>query len=136
MAQMNQTKSKLQLDPFAQIAAVENGLPANILHSISKQMCISTTELVTLLGFSRATIGRKLEANGKLNLNQSEIVNWVLNLSDFVDLGEATYPWIYEFLQTKSNALAQRTPASLIGTDLGRQLVFSLVQKMESGAYA
>ena len=132
-------------DPQARIAVIRHGIPASMISSLSGRMGMSKETLLSSLGLSRATIGRKEKDAALLSKDESERVLGVDTLIGMVQAmveqsgnpaGFNAARWVSEWLTKPLPALAGETPASYMDTFEGQKLVAELLAMSQSGAYA
>lgn len=130
---------------MARIDLVREGVPANILDYLPRWLGLSRERLLTMLGLPRATIDRKLREHRVLSQDESERVLGLIRLFSMVErmMEESSQiqkfdsgRWLGSWLDRPNPALGGRRPGSLIDTVEGRDLVGTLVSRMQSGAYS
>jgi len=132
-------------DPVERIAIVKNGLPADVLPAIARDLGYSREKLYRTIGVARATVERKVRQRKALTSDESErtlgIVQLVSQVARMVD--ESGSPegfdaarWVAEWLDQPLAALGGRRPGEFMDTAEGRTIVSKLVAQMQSAAYA
>lgn len=98
-----------------------------------------------MVGLAPSTMLRKVATRTKLNVNQSERVLGLARLIGQVEAvvggsrrrhGFHAAMWVAQWLNVPQPSLADWRPRDLMDTDVGRQLVFSAVARMQSGVYS
>lgn len=133
-----------RLPPPEKIAAIRRGVPAKQLGVLSSVMNISKEALITILGLSRASVGRKVSNDQPLSQDESERVLGVQALIGQVqamveESGDPTgfdaARWVSGWLHAPLPALGGSTPASYMDTVEGQKFVANLLATVQSGAY-
>ncbi|WP_348756910.1 antitoxin Xre-like helix-turn-helix domain-containing protein [uncultured Aquincola sp.] len=131
-----------QLD---RIGMVKQGLPATMLTALADDMSVPRERLYAWLGIARATANRKIAANDLLSQDESERALGIARLVGQVEKivaesgtaeGFDAARWTAGWLDAPNAALGGRPPGDFMDTADGRALVTSLVEQMQSGAYA
>jgi len=134
-----------QLSPLQRSEIVEGGVPALLLTRLATALQVSQERLYSTIGVSRATANRAIRAEGALNAADSEHAMGLARLVGQVEqiVQESGDPegfdagkWVAEFLGSEQASLGGRRPAELMRTSDGRAVVATLVNQMQSGAYA
>ena len=134
-----------RIGPMAGIALVREGVPAALCERLAGALGLSRERLYAILGLPRATIDRKLRESRKLNQDESERVLGLTRLVAEIEriVAESGEPegfdaghWLGTWLETKNAALGGRTPGSLLDAADGRDIVATLIARMQSGAYS
>jgi putative toxin-antitoxin system antitoxin component (TIGR02293 family) len=132
-------------DAIERVAIIKEGVPAGLLTVIAEDMAITKDKLYKTIGLARATANRKLRDRRVLSQDESERAMGITRLIGQVStiVQESGVPegfdaaqWVAEWLDQPHPALAGRRPAELMDTADGRSIVFDLVAKMQSSAYA
>jgi len=127
------------------VKIVKKGVPARYAGVLAAGMHISKDKLYSTVGLPRATVDRKVRANRRLNLDESERVIGIARLVGQAQsmVQESGGPpdfdgakWLAEWLDRPLPALAGRRPAEFMDTAEGRALVSDLLAQQQSGAYA
>lgn len=131
--------------PFERVETVRKGLPATVLVDTGKAMEVSSERLYAILHLSRATVARKIAANGVLSPEMSERLLGLRKLIGQVEMmvcesgdpkGFNAAKWVAQWLDEPAPALGGRKPGNLMDTAEGQEIVSQLVARMQSGAYA
>lgn len=131
--------------PMERIALVKAGMPAGTLITLARDMAAPRELLYRWLGLARTTANRKVRADERLDLDDSERVLDLARLIGQVEqivaesgdaAGFSPAKWTASWLQTANPALNGRQPGEFMDTTEGRALVANLVARMQSGAYA
>lgn len=134
-----------RLLPTERIEIVKNGIPAGEVLKIAKTMGRPKERLFKVLGLPRATIDRKARANQRLTVEQAERVIGLSKLVGQVQVmveqsgdpsGFDAAKWVADWLDKPLPALGGRFPAEYMDTAEGRELISSLLAKIQCGAYA
>ena len=132
-------------DAIERVAIVKEGVPSGLLALIAEDMAITKDKLYDTLGLARATANRKLRDRSVLSQDESErtlgIARLIGQVSTIVQESGApegfdAAKWVAEWLDQPHSALSGKRPAEFMDTADGRSLVFDLVARMQSGAYA
>ena len=138
-------ESVYQLAPQDRIQVIKRGIPAGYIDALSARMDIPKENLILFLGFSSATINRKVREHRTLSSHESERVLGIEYLIGQVDqmVRESGNPeqfdaarWVSNWLSSPLPALGGETPASYMDTVEGQKLVSNLLAQAQSGAYA
>jgi len=134
-----------RLGPQERINFIRLGIPVSTIGNLSSRMGLSKESLLSSLGLSRATIGRKERDATPLSKDESERVLGVESLIGLVEvmIEQSGDPsefdaarWLADWLFKPLPALAGATPASYLDTFEGQRLVSELLSMSQSGAYA
>ena len=140
-----QYRELFSISPMERVALVKAGMPAGTLITIARDMAVPRELLFRWLGLARTSTNRKVRADDRLNLDDSERVLDLARLIGQVEqivaesgdpAGFSPATWTASWLQTANPALNGRMPAAFMDTTEGRALVANLVARMRSGAYA
>lgn len=131
--------------PFERIDIIRQGVSAHEVVVTGEAMGIPKERMFSLLRFTRATVNRRLKGSETLPSEYSERIIGLQKLIGQVEVmvAESGDPagfnaahWVAEWLETPIPALNQARPAEFMDTMEGQELVSSLLDKMQSGAYA
>jgi putative toxin-antitoxin system antitoxin component (TIGR02293 family) len=134
-----------RLEPLETVALVKKGVPARFLVRLIRDMASPKNYVVLTIGIAPSTATRKMEADGTLNLDESERVLGLGKLIGQVQsiVEESGEPagfdaakWVAEWIKTPQRALGGKRPDELLDTSDGRQLVSDLIGRQQSGAYS
>ena len=134
-----------QLSPLQRSEIVEGGVPARLLTRLATTLQVSQERLYSTIGVSRATANRAIKAECALNAADSEHAMGLARLVGQVEqiVQESGDPegfdagkWVADFLDSEQASLGGRRPAELMRNSDGRAVVATLVNQMQSGAYA
>lgn len=134
-----------ETEPTVRMELVRAGLPAQAVVSLAEALDMSRERLTRELDIPRTTVTRKLKTGGRLGVAESERVLGVARLIGQVQqiVEESGDPegfdaarWVAEWLERPLPALDGRPPIEFMDTAEGRDVVFGLVARMQSGAYA
>lgn len=138
-------ESVYQLAPQDRIQVIKRGIPADYIDHLSARMNIPKENVIVFLGFSRATINRKVRQRRNLSSDESARVLGIEYLIGQVEhmVRESGNPeqfdaarWVSNWLNAPLPALGGETPASYMDTFEGQKLVSNLLAQAQSGAYA
>ncbi|WP_296655262.1 antitoxin Xre/MbcA/ParS toxin-binding domain-containing protein [Paraburkholderia sp.] len=134
-----------QATPLERIAWIRHGIGAGCVMEMAARMDISQDRLMKQLGLPRATIVRKATARQNLSTAQAERViglamlivqvQTMVNESGNREGFDAAH-WLAQWFERPNAALGGRRPAELMDTVTGQNLVFSILAKLQSAAYA
>ncbi len=137
-------------DAMERVRLVKQGVPAQLLVVLARDMAISREKLYATIGVPRATADRKIREQALLNPDESERALGIARLVGQVDqiVRESGSPegtegtegfdaarWAAAWLDRPHPALGGVRPATLMDTAEGRGIVSDLVAQMQSGAY-
>ena len=137
-----------QMAPMDRINLVKRGVPAALVVTLVDETGMTRERLYGTVGVARATVDRKVKEDKPLSRDEGEGMVALVRLIAQVEqiMAESGDPdctegfdagrWVATFLETPHPALGGVTPGSLMDTAEGRELVTSLVARMQSGAYA
>ena len=137
-----------RMDPMQRIGIVKRGVPSGMVLQLAEKLGVSRERLYGTVGVARATIDRKVKSRSRLGREEGESVLSLARLIGQVEeiMAESGDPdqardfdaarWVARFLELPHPALGGNSPGSLMDTAEGRQVVSSLVARMQSGAYA
>lgn len=132
-------------DAMERVRILKEGLPAQLLVVVAREMAISREKLYSTIGVARATVDRKVRDQKRLNLDESERTLGIMDLVGQVDQivresgsleGFDAARWVAAWLDRPHAALGGARPGTLMDTAEGRSIVSDLVARMQSGAYA
>lgn len=116
-----------------QIEAIEHGLPGSTLKEIVTVLGVSQKVLAVALGLAPRTVAQRTASGKRFSIGESERllrVARVCNLAGEVfSSEEAVSGWMTE----PDSTLGDRTPLSMLGTDVGSQKVENLLRAMIHG---
>jgi putative toxin-antitoxin system antitoxin component (TIGR02293 family) len=134
-----------QAPPQDRVSAIKQGVPAAVVTRITKSMGTSKDGFLRMLGLSRATIDRKISRNGALSADEGQRVIGIAKLVGLVETmtkqsgSTANFDaakWLAQWINQASPALGGKKPAEFLDTAEGQELVSSVLQRMQSGAYS
>jgi putative toxin-antitoxin system antitoxin component (TIGR02293 family) len=127
------------------VKIVKKGVPARYTGVLAAGMRMSKDKFYSTMGLPRATVDRKVRANLRLNLDESERVIGIARLVGQAQSmvqesgGPADFDsakWLAGWLDRPLPALGGRRPGEFMDTAEGRALVSDLLAQQQSGAYA
>jgi putative toxin-antitoxin system antitoxin component (TIGR02293 family) len=127
------------------VKIVKEGVPARYIRVLTDGMQISKEKFYGTVGLTRATADRKVRANKRLDLDESERVFGIAQLvgqaqSMVQESGEGkdfdAAKWLAEWLDRPLPALGGKRPGDFMDTAEGRALVSDLLAQQQSSAYA
>ena len=130
--------------PMERIRIIKSRVPAKFVTVMSLRMKIPREKLYSSLNLARATIDRKVRKEELLSQDESERVLGVARLVGQAETivkesgnAEGFNPseWVAGWLQHPHAALGGKSPAELMDTGDGRELVADLLARQQSGAY-
>jgi putative toxin-antitoxin system antitoxin component (TIGR02293 family) len=134
-----------RLEPLTRISMVREGVPADLLSTLAKEMAMPREKLYATIGLARATANRKLQSGQRLSQDESERVLGMLRLVGQAEAivaasgepaGFDAAKWVAAWLDRPHPALGNQRPAAFMDTAEGRVLVSDLLAQMQSSAYA
>jgi putative toxin-antitoxin system antitoxin component (TIGR02293 family) len=134
-----------QAPPQQRVSAIKEGVPAAVVTRITKSMGTSKEGFLRMLGLSRATIDRKISKNAALSSDEGQRVIGIAKLVGLVETmtqqsGSAANfdaaKWLAQWINQESQALGGKKPSEFLDTAEGQELVSSVLQRMQSGAYS
>jgi len=132
-------------DAMDRVTMIKRGVPAELFLLIVEDMAITRERLCATLGLARATVDRKLRNHTLLNSDESERILGLCRLIGHVDeiVRESGNPagfdastWVAAWLLQPHPALGNKLPEEFMDTAEGRDILFTLIAQMQSGAYA
>ncbi len=147
MRRMLPLSSLYERDAMERVRLVKQGVPAQLLVVLARDMAISREKLYATIGVPRATADRKIREQALLNPDESERALGIARLVGQVDqiVRESGSPegaegfdaarWAAAWLDRPHPALGGVRPATLMDTAEGRGIVSDLIAQMQSGAY-
>lgn len=132
-------------EPLTRVKLIRDGLPADFLDQLSRQMKIPKERLLPSLGIAQATVSRKVRESKPLSSDDSERALGMARLVGQVealvqDSGEPkgfnAAEWVAQWLEEPLAALGGQRPADLMDTAEGQAIVSNVLARMQSGAYA
>lgn len=132
-------------EPLARVRLIKEGLPADFLDRLSRQMNMPKERLLPALGIAQATVSRKVRESKPLSSDDSERALGMARLVGQVEamVQESGEPdefnaaeWVAQWLEEPLAALGGQSPADLMDTAEGQAIVSNLLARMQSGAYA
>ena len=127
------------------IELIRSGVQARDVAELASALQLSVDRTISVLGFPKSTVLRKIKAEDVLDTDQSERVLQIQRLIGLVqkmvqDYGDPTGfdagHWLGQWVEQPNPALAGALPADYLDTASGVGMVESLLHKMVSGAYA
>jgi putative toxin-antitoxin system antitoxin component (TIGR02293 family) len=127
------------------VDVVRIGVEAGVVRILAQDLQYEQGMLIDRLGFSRATISRKIKAGKRLDLSSSERVVGAMRLVGQVkhmveESGDArgfdASAWVGRWLEQPLSALGGKAPAEFMNSATGLELVAQLLAQTQSGAYA
>jgi putative toxin-antitoxin system antitoxin component (TIGR02293 family) len=131
--------------PIERVEAIRRGLPASVIVQTGEAMNLPREQIYTILHLPRATVSRKISSKTVLSPEMSERLLGLRKLIGQVEVmvRESGRPddfvaahWVAQWLTEPSAALGGRKPRDFMDTAEGREIVSSLIARMQSGAYA
>lgn len=132
-------------EPMKRIAMVKEGAPAALVPFLADNMAITKERLYRIAGVARATLDRKIRADLRLSLDESErLIGIALLIGQAAQIvKESGEPknfdagkWVAAWLDRPLGAIGGVRPETLMDTAEGRELVSDTLARMQSGAYA
>lgn len=134
-----------QAPPQERVSAIKDGVPAGYVVQLTASLGTSKDRFVRMLGLSRATIDRKITKNAALNADEGQRVIGMAKLVGLVETmaqqsgraaGFDAAKWLARWINEELPALGGKKPAEFLDTVEGQELVSTLLQRMQSGAYS
>jgi putative toxin-antitoxin system antitoxin component (TIGR02293 family) len=131
-------------EPLARVRMVKEGLPADYLDRLAKDMAVPKDRLLRGLGISPATVNRKARAAQPLSTEDSERALGLARLVGQVEamVRESGNPegfnaaqWVARWLERPIGALGGQRPASFMDTAEGQTIISNLLACAQSGTY-
>jgi len=119
--------------PAAQVAAIERGLPSQVLRQLVALVGISQKVLLDALGLAPRTITHRIHKNQRLSATESERLLRVIRVQKLAREVFTTDAAAAQWLTTPDSALGKRTPLAMLSTDVGAAQVNNLLQAMIYG---
>jgi putative toxin-antitoxin system antitoxin component (TIGR02293 family) len=134
-----------QAPPHERVSAIKEGVPAVFVVTIAKSMGTSKDRFLRMLRLSRATIDRKISKNAALTPDEGQRVFGMAKLVGLVETmakqsgDPANFDaakWLARWINEELPALGDKKPAEFLDTAEGQDLVSTMLQRMQSGAYS
>ena len=131
--------------PIDRVLLIKQGISADVLEQMAKDMSISEARLADTLGVARSTIGRKALKRKLLSPDEGSRVLGMASLIGQLHTmvcesgnpeGFNAAEWVARWIDRPLPALGGLRPAELMDTFDGQALVSSMVASMQSGAYS
>jgi putative toxin-antitoxin system antitoxin component (TIGR02293 family) len=123
--------SELELADIA-----SRGLPSSTLSNLSGSLGWSQAALVQQLGIAPRTAARRLTSRRPLSVSESErilrLARLLARATEIFEDRASAKAWLVE----KNAALGGRTPLDLIATEIGAEVVFNELGKIDHGFFA
>jgi putative toxin-antitoxin system antitoxin component (TIGR02293 family) len=117
-------------------AAASQGFPSSALTSVSKLLGWSRVDVVKQLGMAPRTVARRVSGNRSLSSLESErvlrLARVVTRATEVLESAESAKRWLVE----PNAALGGRQPVALLTNDIGTELVFNELGKIDYGFFA
>ena len=132
-------------EPLARLRLIKDGVPADHVDRLAREMGMPKERLLPALGLSPATVNRRARESGKLSTEASERVIGMARMVGQVqamvdesgDPGGFNAPaWVARWLDEPLPALGGQRPAELMDTAEGQAIVSNLLTRIQSGAHA
>lgn len=132
-------------EPLTRVWLAREGVPAELLVTLAREMGMARDRLYSILGLARATANRKLQGGQRLSQDESERVLGLMRLIGQAEaiVAESGAPegfdapkWVAAWLDRPQPALGGQRPGELMDTAEGRAIVSDLLARMQTGAYA
>lgn len=133
-----------QTDPIDRVRLIKQGIPADFLKQIAKDMSISEAQLARTLGVARSAVDRKVLKRKLLSPDEGSRILGMASLIGQVHtmICESGNPegfnaaeWVARWIDRPLPAIGGLRPAELMDTFDGQALVSSIVDRMQSGVY-
>ena len=129
-------------DFLSQINRERNGIPTSEAEALRRAMALSVEQYAPLLGMKPATYkhrrARRVRIDGAPGYAISDLENMLRKIDRLVspDVGRFdSAHWFAGWIERPQAALGGLTPAALLDTPVGRQMVGRLLCAMGSGVY-
>ena len=117
------------------VGMIREGIPAAAVESILSAVRLSQSELAQALGIPERTLARR-KREGVLNSEESSkllrLARVVGRANEVFDDAAAAVDW----LKSPNAALRGNAPLSLLDTDIGAEIVFDTLGRIEHGVFA
>lgn len=131
----------LKVDEFAKagaparFAAIEAGLPVKMLRVIMRDYGFTLASLAGVIA-PRRTLERRLEANERLNLEESERLARLMRMLDLAMQVFKDRSHVREWLSSSKRTLGGRVPMDLIRTEEGGRVLEEKLLQLKYGFFA
>ena len=131
--------------PIDRVRLIKQGISADVLDQMAKDMSISKVRLADTLGVARFTVDGKVLRRKVLSTDEGSRVLGMASLIGQVQTmvcesgdpeGFNAADWVARWIDRPLPALGGLRPAELMDTYDGQALVSSMVARMQNGAYA
>jgi len=119
--------------PAVQVAAIEKGLPSQVLHQLVKLVGLSQKVLLDALGLAPRTMTHRVQRSQRFSPTESERLLRVIRAQKLAREVFATDAAAAQWLTAPDTTLGKRTPLALLSTDVGAAQVSNLLQAMIHG---
>lgn len=117
----------------AQIAAIEQGLPASTLGRIARQLGVPKLSIIKSLRLAQRTVTARERARERFTAEESERLLRVLRVHRIAREAFSTDAAVAEWLNAPDRSLGMKTPLEMLATGLGAAKVENLAQAMVHG---
>ncbi|MBN9403289.1 antitoxin Xre/MbcA/ParS toxin-binding domain-containing protein [Castellaniella denitrificans] len=134
----------ITLESVEIIKVVRKGVPALAVDDLARGMGVSTTWLITRMGWPVAAVERKIRARSALSKSAGGQIFSVIQLISQVQrmVNESGTPedfdaaaWLDNWLAVPNRALGGVSPGEYMDTAAGFSLLSDTLARMQSGAY-
>lgn len=129
-------------DPLQLVATEKFGASARLLDDLSKELGISTSRFLTIIGVPKAVIGRTPTLQGAGGaaalgiVKLLDIVQRIVDASTAVDAKQFnSAQWFGAWIEKPQPSLGGIKPSDILATPTGAALVARVLRAAESGVY-
>lgn len=147
---LSMPKSQLvfRMSPLQRHEVVSDGVPAAAVADIASKLGTTAEKLNRVLGLGSSTVARKVSEGKNLDLNDGERILQMYHLQGLVhEIAEDFImpeqrkdfdadKWLGEWLEIPQPSLNNRKPSEFLHTDVGMQIVETLLKRIAVGAFA
>ena len=147
---LSMPKSQLvfRMNPLQRHEVVSDGVPAAAVADIAGKLGTTSEKLNRVLGLGSSTVARKVSEGKNLDLNDGERILQMYHLQGLVHeiVQDFIMPeqrkdfdadkWLGEWLEIAQPSLNNRKPSEFLHTDVGMQIVETLLRRIAVGAFA
>lgn len=147
---LSMPKSQLvfRMNPLQRHEVVSDGVPAAAVADIAGKLGTTSEKLNRVLGLGSSTVARKVSEGKNLDLNDGERILQMYHLQGLVHEIAQDFimpeqrkdfdadKWLGEWLEIPQPSLNNRKPSEFLHTDVGMQIVETLLKRIAVGAFA
>lgn len=122
-------------NPLQWVQVIRHGIPSSSIEVLASILCISHTELASILGVPYRTLARR-KREGLLNSEESAKMVRVARVVERAEVVFGSLGLAVDWLKSPNAAMTGVTPLSLMDTDMGAESVLDTLGRIEHGVFA